>query len=78
MKTLSALLRIISGSALLFVSWWVYSNNSEAMAGNGYLHLFGHATTLTPGQLKLLLLMTSLIGLLFTALGVMTLGRKPK
>ena len=78
MKTLSALLRIISGSTLLFVSWSVYSNNSDAMAGNGYLHLFGHATTLSPGQLQLLLLATSVIGLLFTALGVMTLVRKGK
>jgi len=80
MKTLSALLRIISGSALLFVVWSVYSNNADAIAGQSgaYLRLFGHPTSLSPGQLELLLLAAALIGLLFTALGVMTFLRKEK
>jgi hypothetical protein len=80
MKTVSALLRIISGLALLFAVWSVYSNNSDALAGKSgaNLSLFGHATNLSPGQLKVLLLAAALLGLLFTALGVMTFLRREK
>lgn len=76
MHAISALLRIVAGAAVLFLTWSVWSQNKEALSGDGPVTVYGQ--TMSGSTVGLACGVFAVIGLGLLALGVIGLlkGRK--
>ena len=76
MNSLSAILRIICGLALIIFSYSTNHRISEPIAAGAPIEIFGVTIGASPGQLTFALVVIGLIGLLLTMLGVVTFFKK--
>jgi len=72
MNSVSAILRIICGLALIIFSYSTYHRISEPIAAGRPMEIFGVTMGASPGQVTFGLVVIGLIGLLLVILGVVT------
>jgi hypothetical protein len=70
MNSISSIIRIISGLALIILSYTTYQNTFIPAAPGSQFQIFGMATGATSGQLTLAFVVVGLIGAALLALGV--------
>ncbi len=70
MNTLSSILRIFCGLALIALSISVHDSNSVRIASGAPAEVFGFPTGASGGQLTLAMVVVGLIGLLLILLGI--------
>ncbi len=76
MNSVSAILRIICGLALIIFSYSTYHRISEPIAAGRPMEIFGVTMGASPGQVTFGLVVIGLIGLLLVILGVVTFFKK--
>jgi hypothetical protein len=80
MNTLSSVIRIIGGLAVLILNLSAYHSASLSLAGaaTGPIELYGRPTALQPWQLYFMLAAFAFIGLILCVLGALPLLKKSK
>jgi len=76
MNYISAILRIICGIVLIFLSCSTYQRISKHIADGGQIQIFGFTTSASSGELALGVI--GLIGIFLVTLGVISLVSKRK
>ena len=76
MNSISAILRILCGLALIIFSYSTYRRASEHVAAGGPIEIFGVTMGASPGQLNFALGVVGLIGILLIILGIVTFTKK--
>jgi len=76
MNSVSAILRIICGLALIIFSYSTYHRISEPIAAGRPMEIFGVTMGASPGQVTFGLVVIGLIGLLLVILGVGRIFKK--
>ncbi len=76
MHAVSALLRIVCGVAVLFLTWSTWSRNKAALSGDGPVTIYGQ--TMSGSTVALACGVFALIGLGLLALGLMGLLKSRK
>ena len=76
MNSISSLIRIICGLALIILSYTTYKNTFAQAASGAQLQVFGMTTGATSGQLTFGFVVIGLIGVALLALGVIGLFKK--
>ena len=76
MNSLSAILRIVSGAALIILSYTTYNKIGSRVAAGEPLEILGFTTGASSNQLTLAFSVIGVIGVLLVILGMVTLFRK--
>ena len=78
MNLISAVLRMVCGGAILFLTWSTWSKNKEALAAGNPVTLFGKNVEAGQGSVMLVCALFAFIGLGLILMGVVGLMKSQR